>query len=104
MDFGDHLLDWFELVIRRQQDRTGAEFAFMRAAATGLNGNAIVFFGVEQIEARHRGLAQIKLAVRRLTIKRLETAVIKILEHLRPQRFPFPNNHTGAVCPGFFRK
>src|SRR6185295_16451936 len=85
LDFSDDFFNGFELVIRGQQDRAGAELAFVRATAAGLDGDAIVFFRIEQIETWHGRFSQIELAVRSFFIEFLQTIIAEILEHLGPE-------------------
>jgi hypothetical protein len=90
------------LVARRQQNGAGAKIAVVRAAAARLHCQAVVFGRVQQIEPRHRRIAQIKLARRRLRVERLEATVLEIAQHLRPEWFPLAYHYSVAVLPGFF--
>lgn len=101
MDFVDDLLDWFEFVMGGEEDGTGAEVAFMRAAPAGLDCDPIVFIRVEQIESGHGGVAQVESAWGVLGIERLESVSFEIRQKLGPQRFAFADDDAGAMFLSF---
>ncbi len=74
----------------------------MRAAAAGLDGDAIILIGIEEVEAGHGSIAQIELAVRGLEVSGFEAAAIEIVEDLGPERFTFSDGYAGAVFERLF--
>src|SRR5947199_1937558 len=94
VDFADDFFDRFHFVTRGQQNRTGAKVTLMGTAAAGLDGDAVVFGWIKQIEARHWRVPQIELAARGLHVERPEAAILEILEQLGPERLTLPYAHT----------
>ena len=60
-NLGDDFLDGLELVAGGELDGAGAELAFVRAAAAGLHGDAVVLLRIEQVKARHGRMGEIEL-------------------------------------------
>src|ERR1043165_6083105 len=92
-NLSNDLLDRLQFIAPRQENRTGAELAFVGATAAGLHGNTIVFLRIQQIEARHGRFAQIEGTARGLSVERLESSALKILQQPGPKRLPFPDHH-----------
>ena len=103
-DFGDDFLDRLEFVARREEDRTCAEIASVRAAAARLHGDPVVFVRIQQIEPRHRRLPKIEPTPRRLNVKRFQMPALEIVQHRGPERFPLPDRDARAMLPGFLRQ
>ena len=68
-----------------------------RPAAAGLHGDAIVFVWVEQIEARHRGFAQVEKPVGFAAVDSLQSAALEIREHAPPERLAFADDDGAGV-------
>src|SRR5215471_21006405 len=92
VDFGQDLGHRLHLVAGSQQYGTGAKLTSMRAASAGLDGEAIVFGWVEQIEAWQGRFPQIKGPGALLTVEGFETASLKVQHYFRPKGFTFPDH------------
>src|SRR5690348_11401992 len=75
----------------------------MRATAAGLDGDAIIFVRIEQVEAGHRCVAKIIEATRMLNVDGLQITALEISEHPRPEWLPFPNDDARAMFLRFLR-
>ena len=82
---------------RRDADRARAELAAERAAALRLHRQPVVALDVEQLEARHRRLAQVELPAPGV-IASLQRAALEVGDERRPRRLALANDDCVGVA------
>ena len=103
-DLAEHLVDRLLAVAGPVQARPGAELAAVRAAARGLDRDAVVVLRIEQAEPRDRRLPQVVERAGGGAVDAIQTAAAQVLDHPRPERLGLAQHYRVGVFQRLVRQ